>query len=238
MPDVSLKATDIDPLLLARLACGRISRCARAIVEAHDLGFAEGPHESPWESEFQVDAVPIFATSLPASYQLCAAEFFHKSSQAMANETIPGSLATDWAIVRSYLDSASTALTAYYAAPQDEPQEHSIGRSAETAVGEYLPMVVRFDLLAQLATREGARHLERAAVAARDHMEDHQAGLDDVELEILIRLNAGAATAVVAAELGYSERTVYRMLARVWQKLGVPGRTEGMRNAIERGLLS
>ena len=98
-------------------------------------------------------------------------------------------------------------------------------------------MVVRFDLLAQLTTSQGARRLERAAVTARDHMADSPPELDDVELQILIRLNAGTAIVDIAAELGFSERSMYRSLARIWNKLGVPSRDEGIRRAVEGGLL-
>ena len=61
--------------------------------------------------------------------------------------------------------------------------------------------------------------------------------LDARELELLKRLADGVAIADLAAEMGYSERSVYRALAGLWKKLGVPGRKEGVRKAASVGLL-
>ena len=61
--------------------------------------------------------------------------------------------------------------------------------------------------------------------------------LDERELELLKRLAAGVAIADIAAEMGYSERSVYRALANLWKKLGVPGRNEGVQKAASVGLL-
>lgn len=98
-------------------------------------------------------------------------------------------------------------------------------------------MVVRFDLLARLTSSEGARRLERAAVAVRDHMDAPLPALDDIELAMLIQLKAGVAIVDIAAELGYSERSMYRSLARLWDKLGASDRKEGILRATEGGLL-
>ena len=237
MSEMSLTAADLRLRALARLACGRIAGSARAVLEAYELGVVEGPHEFPWDPRFHRDAVPVYAAALPPSYQLRVEEFFRLSSEAMANETIPGRLSEDWTIVRTYMDSLSSALAAYYEIPQTEPQEASVTPSGETGVGELVPMVVRFDLLARLTTSQGARRLERAAVTARDHMADSPPDLDDVELQILVRLNAGTPIVDIAAELGFSERSMYRSLARIWNKLGVSGRDQGIRRAVEGGLL-
>ena len=54
---------------------------------------------------------------------------------------------------------------------------------------------------------------------------------------MLARLKAGAAIADLAAEMGHSERSMYRVLARLWDRLGVPNREEGVRKAAEEGLV-
>ena len=140
-------------------------------------------------------------------------------------------------IVSSYMISAGSAMLAHYAALPSHMSEPDVSPSGEFAVSESLPMVIRFDLLARLTTSEGARLLERGAVAVRDHMDVSLPTLDDVERHMLNRLNAGTAIADMAAELGYSERSMYRSLARLWDKLGVPDRKEGIRRAAEGGLL-
>ena len=60
---------------------------------------------------------------------------------------------------------------------------------------------------------------------------------DDRELHMLTRLAEGAAIADLAVEMSYSERTIYRALADLWQKLGVPGRTDGVCLALAEGLV-
>ncbi len=82
------------------------------------------------------------------------------------------------------------------------------------------------------------RRLERAAVAVRQHMDAPlPLGLDSSERHMLARLKAGAAIADLAAEMGHSERSMYRVLARLWDRLGVPNREEGVRKAAEEGLV-
>ena len=61
--------------------------------------------------------------------------------------------------------------------------------------------------------------------------------LDDSERHMLTRLKAGSAIVDLAAEMGYSERSMYRALARLWDRLGVSGRKEGIHRVGEVGLL-
>jgi len=99
--------------------------------------------------------------------------------------------------------------------------------------------MIRFDHLAALTTSDGANRLERAAISVRCHMEapDPQV-LDGHELKLLKRLADGTAIADLAAEMDYSQRSVYRVLASLWKKLGVRDRKEGVRKATEAGLLN
>lgn len=221
---------------LVRLACGRIAGGARAILEAHDLGVSEGRHERPWTAGYHEDAVRVYAASLPASYQSRIGELFRCSADIMAEETVPGHLAEDWMIVRQYMTSASSAIAAHHAALRHEAQQPDVPPFRELAGGGSPPMVIRFDLLAGLTASEGARQLERAAVVVRDHMEAPLPALDDSERHMLMRLKAGLAIVDLAAEMGYSERSMYRALARLWDRLGVPGRKEGIHRAGEMGL--
>lgn len=237
MSVTSLGSAEDRSRALVRVACGRIAGSARAIVEAHELGVTEGPHELLWNAEYQREAVRIYATFLPVSYQLCVGELFRYSSEVMAGETIPGHLAEDWTILRSYMNAVSAAMSEHYAVPPSQMLEPDVPLSREPAVSESLPMVIRFDLLARLTTSEGARRLERAATAVRDQMRAPLPVLDDDERQLLIRLTAGTAIVDIAAEMGYSERSMYRSLARLWDKLGVRGRKEGLRRAAEGGLL-
>ena len=93
-----------------RVACGRITGGAAAILEAHRLGVAEGPHEKPWTIGYHRDAVHIYAESLPPWYQSDIAALFSRSARTMAGCFIPARIAEDWVIVTDYMVSARTAM--------------------------------------------------------------------------------------------------------------------------------
>lgn len=236
--DVESTGTSDDrPRALVRVACGRIAGYANAILETHELGVTEGPHELLWSAEYQREAVRVCAASLPTPYQICVGELFRYSSELMADETIPGHLAEDWMIIMSYMNSVSAAVSEHYAVAGSQMLKPDVPLPEGIAVGESLPMAIRFDLLARLSTSEGARRLERAAIAVREQMETPLLVLEDAERHMLTRLTNGMAIVDIAAEMGYSERSMYRSLARLWEKLGVPGRKEGIRRAAEGGFL-
>ena len=222
-----------------RVACGRITGGAAAILEAHRLGVAEGPHEKPWTIGYHRDAVHIYAESLPPWYQSDIAALFGRSARTMAGCSIPARLAEDWVIVTDYMVSARTAIREWLASVESSRAHQRASTSVPTVdEQETPPLVIWFDALARLTTSDGARRLEQAAISVRQHMEAPVPEvLDERELELLKRLADGAAIVDLAGEMGYSERSVYRALANLWKKLGVPGRKEGVRKASSAGLL-
>ena len=220
------------------MACGRIAGGAAAILEAHLLGVAEGPHEEPWTLGYHRDSVHIYAQSLPPWYQSDIAALFGRSTRTMGGCTIPARLAEDWVIVTNYMVSARTAILDWLASGEPEPHQRASTSVPTVDEQETPPLVIRFDALARLTTSDGASRLEQAAIAVRHHMEAPVPEvLDDRELELLKRLADGAAIVDIAAEMGYSERSVYRALANLWKRLGVPGRKEGVQKAASVGLL-
>ncbi|HLF41343.1 MAG TPA: response regulator transcription factor, partial [Acidimicrobiia bacterium] len=58
------------------------------------------------------------------------------------------------------------------------------------------------------------------------------------ELEVLGHLTKGLTNREIAASLVVSEATVKSHLARIYEKLGAPGRREAVRRGIELGILS
>ena len=208
-----------------------------AIVEAHSLGVPEGRHQSPWASGYHRDAVHVYAKSLPSSYQRDIAALFKRCAETMPNCSIPARLATDWNMVSDYTRCASAAIREYLASPKSESRQPA-AIAAEVEGRDSPPIVIRFDLLARLTTSDGASRLEHAAVAVRQHTDALVPSvLDGREGHLLKRLAAGAPIVDLAAEMGYSERSTYRVLAGLWEKLGVPGRQEGVRKATSEGLL-
>ena len=216
------------------LACGRIAGGARAIAEAHGLGTPEGHHEHPWGAAYHRESVLVYFESLPWSYQADVAALFSQSADAMDRRCIPGRLAADWAIVTDYLSNASAAIEEYM-----NTRDALLRQAEASRLDGPPPMVIRYDALARLTTVDGINRLEQAALAAMEHMaESVPVMLDQAESHLLRRVASGVPIVELAAELGYSRRSMFRALARLWRKLGVPNRTEGIRLAQSEGLLS
>ncbi len=76
------------------------------------------------------------------------------------------------------------------------------------------------------------------AEAVQQHFDaDAPPSLNASEQLMLKRLACGAPTADLATELGYSERSMYRELSKLWDKLGVSGRAAGLQKATAEGLI-
>lgn len=67
--------------------------------------------------------------------------------------------------------------------------------------------------------------------------DDPPTGMTDVEIVCLRALARGDKVREIAELVGYSEREVYRRLRRLYQRLGVTGRTEAVLRASRMGLL-
>ncbi|MCY3649085.1 MAG: hypothetical protein OXG40_05050 [Acidimicrobiaceae bacterium] len=228
------RESSLDPARLS-LACGRISGSARAIAEAHRFGVAEGPHRHPWTAAYMHDAIGVYAAALPVTYQRDVASLFGHCADSMARQDIPASLAEDWLIVSEYLTNATSAILERLAA-QPDPAPACGGEPP--GIDDHEPAVVHFDRLAALTTRGGALRLEQAALAVKGHASGGSPGaLDDEQMRLLKAVASGAAIADLAADLGYSQRTMYRALASLWRALGVPDRVQGIRKAATEGLL-
>jgi len=110
--------------------------------------------------------------------------------------------------------------------------------SAELELMADIPRVVHWDALAGLTTQDGIRRLKNACVAVKQYFDaEVPPSLEASERLMLERLASGAAIADVAAELGYSERSMYRELSKLWDKLGVSGRAAGVHKATAEGLI-
>lgn len=220
-----------------RVACGRIAGIEAAIVEAHRLGVAEGSHECPWTLGYQREAAYVFEC-LPAWYESDVAALFGRCAEIMDRCSIPARLAQDWAIVTECLVSTRRSILERLAATGPDPRRRTSSLVGPIGELETPPFAIHFDALAAMTTTDGAMRLEQAANAVGRYMDAPAPQiLDDREQELLKRLADGEAIADVAAEMGYSERSIYRALASLWKKLGVPGRKEGIQKVALEGLL-
>ena len=209
---------------------------ADAILEAYRFGAPEGPHREPWSAEYHREAVHIYSESLPWSYQSDVARLFRDSSSAMAGCLIPSDLAGDWAIVTAYMREAAGSIEDWLAS--DEPRPHQSGPAGSPELTLNNPRVVHWDALAGLTTQDGAQRLKKASVAVKQYFDaEAPQSLETSERLMLQRLASGAPIADVASEMGYSERSMYRELSRLWDKLGVSGRAAGVHKATAEGLI-
>jgi DNA-binding NarL/FixJ family response regulator len=103
------------------------------------------------------------------------------------------------------------------------------------------------DVTAEAATLEAASALSTgadayliAAAAGRSGMEDEPLvePLTPREVEVLELLADGLANKAIAARLGVSDETVKFHLGSVFGKLGASNRTDAVRRALKRGLVS
>jgi DNA-binding NarL/FixJ family response regulator len=78
---------------------------------------------------------------------------------------------------------------------------------------------------------------ERAAMTARDADEPTES-LTPRETQVLELLAEGLSNKAIAARLGISDQTVKFHVASIYGKLGASNRTEAVRRALRRGLLT
>ena len=206
------------------------------MLEAYRFGVPEGPHRAPWTAEYHREAVLVYNESLPWSYQRDVARLFRDSERAMAGRLIPSDLAGDWAIVTAYMREAAGSIEDWLASDGPPPQRSGPAGSPELTLDN--PRVVHWDALAGLTTQDGTRRLKNACVAVKQYFDaEAPQSLDASERVMLERLASGAVIADLAAELGYSERSMYRELSKLWDKLGVSGRAAAVHKATAEGLI-
>ena len=163
------------------------------------------------------------------------ASLYRRCVETMASASIPAALADDWLVVTQHLVNASDEMTQLLASQREPTRSQP---PAFPHIEDREPVVVRFDRLAALTTSQGARRLEKAALAVQDQVGNSAAAsLNGQQRQLLRAVASGAAVADMAADLGYSQRTMYRELSRLWKALGVLDRTQAIRKAASEGLL-
>ncbi len=207
------------------------------MLEAHRFGVPEGSHQEPWTPAYHGEAVHIYSECLPWTYQRDIAKLFRDSLHAMAGCLIPSGLAADWAIVTAYMREAADAIEDWLASV--EPRLDRSGSEVSPELTADTPRVIHWDALAALTTRHGTHRLKGACMAVKQYFDaEAPPSLEASEQQMLERLSSGAAITDVASEMGYSERSMYRELAKLWDKLGVSGRATGMHKATAEGLIN
>ncbi len=160
-------------------ACHRLAMHARELMEAHDLhGIAPGPHDDLTTSSFAAAAEPVYRASLSDDYLTRIGLSFGAVDVLM--QTL-GRGAPDhandprWQGVMSYFRHAAERY-----APDYIDRFHEL--PSLSLLTQQTPSLVRFDLLAGLASRLGAMQLFDAASWVGEAVVDHP-GTDEVELD-------------------------------------------------------
>ncbi len=208
------------------------------MLEAFRFGVPEGPHREPWAPEYHRESVHVYNESLPWSYQRDIAKLFRDCLSAMAGCLIPSDLAEDWAIVTAYMREAAGSIEDWLSSGESRLDRSGPAVSPELELMADIPRVVHWDALAGLTTQDGTRRLKNASVAVKQYFDaEMPQSLEVSERLMLEKLASGAAIADVASEMGYSERSMYRELSKLWNKLGVSGRAAAVHKATAEGLI-
>lgn len=205
------------------MTAGRIRRFAEAVQQGHQFGIEPGLHDEPWTMDFQRLGVEVYTQTLPWSYLTRLATAFADCADLMASVEAPVAISQEWLRMHEYLQSASKAI--YESTPETIESDELI--SAED-IDPTTPPVMPFGKLAGLMSVKGAAALA-AIGAVEDACDAHDhCPITEQEKEWLRRLRDGDRTLDIAADDGYSERSLYRALSQLWERIGVENRREAI----------
>jgi len=209
----------------------RIRRFGEAIEQAHDFGIGPGIIDDACSLRFQRAAVEYYSESLPWSYLVPLAVNFDGCAKVMAGWAPPEAIRKQWLSVLRYLRSARTAIC------EQAPAETELdGDRLSANLSPITPPVMPFAKLALLLSPTGATDLIAAASSVEQACgKSEKCPLSEQEIQLLQAIASGSSIVDLALSSGYSERSMYRALSQTWQKMGVGGRTAGMRLAASSG---
>ncbi len=210
------------------LVARRIRRFAESIAQGHEFGIPPGPADDLTDEAFQDSAVAVYRESLPWSYLVGLSRVFAERA-----DLIEGGFpdCAEGAVLTAYLRAVSGAIVR--AAPEEE-----LLAPAPEQIADTTPPVMPFNRLAELVTVDAAIRLRDAAAAVEHRLAEIDAcPLTNEELTWLRRLRAGDRVVDIARDHGLAERTLYRGLNQVWDKLGVTNRLDGISTVVANGWL-
>ena len=203
---------------------------ASTLRHAHEVGVPPG-RRKPWTIEYLRVSVDIWLETCPESYVAQIGRAVSTYATLMQSQVLVEGPCEDWDILLQQAEAIVTAV--------DEHLQDGIAATnkAPPRTGG-VPGVIRYDKLAALSDRKGVLRLEAAGAEVAAYCQRHSYGdISAEEIEWLRALGRGQRTIAVASEAGRSEREFYRTLQKLWQKLGVGGRSEAIRLASQMGWL-
>ncbi len=212
------------------LVARRLRRFAEAISQGHELGIAPGSFHEPWKIEFHQAALTVYTEALPWSYLLKLASAFEDCLARSVSVIGPGEYAEEWSLFQQYL--RTYAETARGAAPQDVCPTPTQANEIEPVSPPILP----FNKLSGLVSERGATRLKEVAAAVETFCDESLdlSPLTELEAQWLRQIVNGDRVLDIAESSGYSERSLYRALSDLWDRLGVDNRHEAVALATEK----
>lgn len=207
------------------VAAKRVRRFGEAIDQAHRLGHGPGDHSSAISLGFQRSAVPVYARCLPWSY-LCRLAAKFEVVASIIDETPPPDrpeapgLADSWRLLCEYLNLVAIAIIE--AAPAGS-RDRAASQDPEISIEPRTPSVMAFADIAQMLGSAAAAELVRAGREVQVALEwaSSTNPLSTQEQQLLRALAGGDRVIDIAHRLGYSQRSVYRILGDLRKRLGV-----------------
>ena len=212
-------------------ASGRIRRFFEAIEQGHQFGLGPGGHDEPWSLGYHRSAVQIYAETLSWNYLLGLSDAFEDCADLMVTVPAPQDLAMEWSLVQQYLRSATKAIREGADGPIGDHDSKTASQIEPTT-----PPVMPFGKLARIVSAQGAA----ALVLAGRRIEllcnqDDDCPITEQEKVWLTRIANGDRTLDIAADDGYSERSLYRAMSELWERLDVDNRVEAVALATKNG---
>jgi len=177
----------------------------------------------PWTDEYQRAAFELYRSHFSDVYLNWLANVF--ASAVPATASLRGDSA---ATVATYLRTASEVILEAGPTPGDAPEKYELRNRT--------PAVMPFTRIAGLVSNAGARALVDAGRAVH-HRAGHQTAppISEEELSWVQRLAQGLRVVDLAEEVNYCERSMYRHLSLVWDRLSVRNRQEAIALAVREG---
>lgn len=210
---------------------GPIEQYASWIAEAHGLGYGPGEHIEMWSVGLQRKAREIWKETLPPLLLSRVAESYERCATLMAGVLPDETVARDWWNVVGYLEAVAAAVG-------EDPDCAARRDSTDTLDVGGLPEVIHYEGLAELMHPTAVESLRAAAAAVAWICRLGSPAPNEVELACLQGLAGGEKHAELAQRLGYSERHFQRLLAELWDQLGVENTVEGVAYAAAQGWIT
>lgn len=187
------------------------------------MGHGPGQVDQLEDSLFLEKATQIWTLTIRWTYLKGLGIALETAASQMLTAGAADEVADEWVIIHEFSRCLSGVISVY--APESVvpvPLEHLDWEP---------PNVLRFDLLADLASVNGTNRLLHAASVVRQHLEAPSISvcpLTTRELKILTAVAQGAPIVDVAVSQGYSPRTINRRLKEIRERLSADTTAEAI----------